>query len=75
MMVLEQEPEKPETENFQCALPAAVVNRWKALLTRAAKQRVNLRKEFAKHFPLWLNEVETELNALTVRPIRPKVEQ
>ncbi len=74
-MALVREPEKPETENFQCALPIPVVRRWKALIDRASKQRVNLRKAFGEHFPLWLDEVETELNAMTVRPIRSKSEE
>ncbi len=73
-MALTREPEKPETENFQCALPVAVVRRWKALIERASKQRVNLRKAFGEHFPIWLDEVETELNSMTVRPIRSKAE-
>lgn len=73
-MALEREPEKPETENFQCSVPTAAVRRWKTLLDRASKQRVNLRKAFAKHFPVWLDEVEADLNSMTVRPIRTKAE-
>jgi hypothetical protein len=74
-MALTREPEKPETENFQCALPAPVIRRWKALMERASKQRVNLRKAFGDHFPTWLDEVEAELNTMTVRPIRSKAEE
>jgi len=74
-MALVKEPEKPETENFQCALPAAVVRRWKTLSDRAVKLRINMRKSFAEHFPVWLDEVEAELNAMTVRPIRSKAEE
>jgi hypothetical protein len=74
-MALTREPEKPETENFQCALPIAVVRRWKTLMERANKQRVNLRKAFGEHFITWLDEVEADLNAMTVRPIRSKAEE
>jgi hypothetical protein len=72
-MALTREPEKPEAEYFQCSVPVTEVRRWKALVDRASKQRVNLRKAFAEHLPTWLDEVEAELNALTVRPIRSKV--
>ena len=44
-------------------------------MERASKQRVNLRKAFGEHFPTWLDEVEADLNAMTVRPIRSKVEE
>jgi hypothetical protein len=74
-MALVREPEKPETEHFQVVLPVAVVRRWKALTERASKQRVNLRKAFADHFPTWLDEVEAELTSMTVRPLRTKVEE
>jgi len=74
-MALIREPEKPETENFQCPLPVPVVRRWKSLMERANKQRVNLRRAFADQFPTWLDEVEAELNTMTVRPIRSKVEE
>lgn len=71
-MALTQEPEKPKLQNFQCPVEAATVQRWQALVQRAAKQRVNLRKAFGEHFTAWLDEVEAELNTMTVRPIRSK---
>jgi hypothetical protein len=51
------------------------VRRWKTLIERASKQRVNLRKAFGEHFITWLDEVEADLNAMTVRPIRSKAEE
>jgi hypothetical protein len=75
-MALEREPEKPEMDNFQCTIPATEVQRYKALEQRAKKQRVVLRKEFAKQFTLWLDSVEKDLNDMApVRPIRAKAEE
>jgi hypothetical protein len=74
-MALTREPEKAETQNFQCPIPTITVRRWKTLVDRAGKQRINLRKAFAEHFNGWLDEVEAELNTMTVRPIRSKAEE
>ena len=74
-MALTREPEKPEIENFQRRTTGTGNAHWKALMERTSKQRVNLRKAFSEHFSTWLDEVEAELNSMTVRPIRSKAEE
>lgn len=74
-MALVREPEKQESDMFQCTMLATTVRRWQTLSERASKQRINLRKNFVEHFSTWLDEVEAELNAMTVRPIRSKAEE
>lgn len=74
-MALIREPEKQEGDMFQCTMAATTVRRWRSLSERASKQRINLRRNFESHFSTWLDEVEAELNAMTVRPIRSKAEE
>jgi len=74
-MALVREPDKADTKFFQCRVETPVLRRWTTLEERATKLRVNLRKSFAQHFATWLDEVETELNGMNVKPLRTKAEE
>jgi hypothetical protein len=74
-MALVREPEKSDTKIFQCRIELPLLRRWNTLDERATKLRVNLRKSFAEHFATWLDEVETELNSMNVKPIRNRAEE
>ncbi|MBV8053925.1 MAG: hypothetical protein JO071_01650 [Deltaproteobacteria bacterium] len=69
-MVLVREPEREEMEHISHRLPVAVVKRYRALVERGKKMRVNVPASYAEHFPLWLDEVETELNNMNVSRLR-----
>ncbi|MBV8056715.1 MAG: hypothetical protein JO071_15910 [Deltaproteobacteria bacterium] len=74
-MALVRKPEKLDTKAFQCRVQPQDLKHWHTLIERANKQRIDLYKSFAEHFPTWLSEVEAELNSMTVRPLRNKVEE
>ena len=69
-MALVREPEREEMEHISHRLPVAVVKRYRALVERGKKMRVNVPASYAEHFPLWLDEVETELNNMNVSRLR-----
>jgi hypothetical protein len=76
-MALVKEPDKQETSHLNHRLPTAIVKRYHALVERGKKLRVNVPASFAEHFSTWLDEVETELNGMTVSKLRApaKVEE
>jgi len=69
-MALVREPEHEETEHLNHRLPVAVVKRYRALVERGKKMRVNIPASYAEHFPRWLDEVEAELNNMNVSRLR-----
>jgi hypothetical protein len=69
-MALVKEPEREELEHISHRLPVAVVKRYRALVERGKKMRVNIPASYAEHFPLWLDEVEAELNNMNVSRLR-----
>ena len=69
-MALVKEPEREELEHISHRLPIAVVKRYRALVERGKKMRVNIPASYAEHFPRWLDEVEAELNNMNVSRLR-----
>ena len=69
-MVLVKQPEPEAMEHIGHRLPVAVVKRYRALVERAKKMRINLPASYAEHFPQWLDEVEAELNSMNVSRLR-----
>jgi len=69
-MALVKQPEPQEMEHISHRLPVAVVKRYRALVERGKKMRINIPASYAEHFPQWLDEVETELNSMNVKPLR-----
>jgi hypothetical protein len=69
-MALVKEPEPQETEHLNHRLPVAVVKRYRALVERGKKMRINIPASYAEHFPKWLDEVEAELNNMNVSRLR-----
>jgi hypothetical protein len=69
-MALVKEPEKQEMAHINHRLPVAIVKRYHTLVERGKKMRVNIPASYAEHFPLWLDEVEAELNSMNVSRLR-----
>jgi hypothetical protein len=69
-MALVKMPDKLDTKPFQCRVEPHDLKRWQTAVERAKKLRIDLYKSFAEHFPTWLTEVEAELTAMNVRPMR-----
>lgn len=69
-MALVREPETQEMEHISHRLPVAVVKRYRTLVERGKKMRVNIPASYAEHFPQWLDEVEAELNNMNVSRLR-----
>jgi hypothetical protein len=69
-MALVREPETEETEHISHRLPAGLVKRYRALVERGKKVRVNIPATYAEHFAVWLKETEDELTALNVSRLR-----
>jgi hypothetical protein len=71
-MTLEQEPEKPEMAYIRHQIPAAAVKRYRTLVKRAKKLRVNIPKSHIVAFIKWMDEAETELAAIKASQLQTK---
>jgi hypothetical protein len=67
-----KEAEKEEMAHLNLSLPAVAVRRYHALVARGNKMhpRIKVVPTLARHFMAGLDELETDMNSMTVKPLR-----